>query len=404
MNTYDRPVHAGWTICPALFGHVDYHSHNGYRDRVVENSWIDGYSYYKHKGRPIITVNVVEDNAVRKQLRVVATFVGYGGAGLDDHYDIDHKKDRTFTCYADGSVFIKDVDVIDTYDLPSGGTGEGKYTFIHATVNSLVRTNNASVPERNLFTSQFGTMNPRTVGDGWYKPVQPWVCQFGGPQTWMNYLLTVYSADQNQFDSMRMHCLHYCVRAGWAWGPLGPGFPMTPVPAGSRFTNRFYIQMGTRGSPLLPDFAPAVARATKMSPTRADEYANAYRSPGQLALTKGSRCTTDPEDRDHDGFNEGEGCYVMDNGPGGVSFSIDGSTTHRPNPRFKVRNWTGPAPSTIACGAEKLAAKTAFLADVQGGVLLIQIFRNIDDNRAISVSASGTVPAVTAPPSQRRSP
>jgi len=226
-NTYDRPVHAGWTICPALFGHVDYHSHNGYRDRVVENSWIDGYSYYKHKGRPIITVNVLEDNAVRKQLRVVATFVGYGGAGLDDHYDIDHKKDRAFTCYADGSVFIKDVDVIDTYDLPSGGTGEGKYTFIHATVNSLVRTNNASVPERNLFTSQFGTMNPRTVEDGWYKPVQPWVCQFGGPQTWMNYLLTVYSADQNQFDSMRMHCLHYCVRAGWAWGPLGPGFPKT---------------------------------------------------------------------------------------------------------------------------------------------------------------------------------
>jgi hypothetical protein len=117
----------------------------------------------------------------------------------------------------------------------------------------------------------------------------------------------------------------------------------------------------------------------------AQPYANDYRSPDRLSISKGTLDTNDEGDTDADGFNETEGCYVLKSAHDGVVFEVHGGAVSRMFPAFKIKNWTGNAPETLALGTEKLTAGKDFVSSVRGGVLLLQIVRIIKEDVRVSI-------------------
>jgi hypothetical protein len=117
----------------------------------------------------------------------------------------------------------------------------------------------------------------------------------------------------------------------------------------------------------------------------AQPYANDYRSPDHLTVSKGTLDAADEGDADMDGFNETEGCYVLKSASDGVAFGLHGREVARMFPAFKIKDWRGVAPETLAIEREKLAAGKDFIASVRGGVLLLQIPHVIKDDVSVSI-------------------
>ena len=118
-------------------------------------------------------------------------------------------------------------------------------------------------------------------------------------------------------------------------------------------------------------------------------FANDYRSPDRLDVSKGNLDTTDDGDFDGDGFNETEGCYVLKSAPDGLAFALNGKVVPRLFPAFKVKDWSGAAPETLSLGEQKLAVGKDFNGSIKGGLLLIQIFRVIKDDVRIAMRIPG---------------
>ena len=102
-------------------------------------------------------------------------------------------------------------------------------------------------------------------------------------------------------------------------------------------------------------------------------------------MTRGEAVTDDEGDRDSDGFNEEEGCYVLESGAGGVSFTLHGSKTPRMCPAFKVTGWKGEAPGSITLGKSSLAAGRGFNASVAEGTLLLQILEAVREDAHVEI-------------------
>lgn len=114
-------------------------------------------------------------------------------------------------------------------------------------------------------------------------------------------------------------------------------------------------------------------------------YADDYRSPDGLAVTRG-RAERDTEgDYDRDGFNEAEGCYVLSSAADGVAFTLHGRQTPRMNPAFRVLQWKAEAPESILVGDKNLVAGRDFNASVKDEVLLLQVLSNIRDDAKMTV-------------------
>jgi hypothetical protein len=107
-------------------------------------------------------------------------------------------------------------------------------------------------------------------------------------------------------------------------------------------------------------------------------YTNDYRSPDQLSVSTGQLVTSDGGDRDGDGFNEEEGCYVLKADANGVSFILHGSAVKRMDPAFKIKSWSGPSPQNIFVGGIERVAGKDFVASVSGDTLIIQLFEDVD--------------------------
>lgn len=117
----------------------------------------------------------------------------------------------------------------------------------------------------------------------------------------------------------------------------------------------------------------------------AKPYAEDYRSPDQLEVTKGKLEKSDKGDLDGDGFNESEGCYVLKSGAGGVAFRLQGKATPRMSPVFKVKDWQGDTPKAITLGGKPLVAGKDFNASVKDGVLLLQLLEDIKEDVEIVI-------------------
>jgi hypothetical protein len=115
-------------------------------------------------------------------------------------------------------------------------------------------------------------------------------------------------------------------------------------------------------------------------------YANDYRAPDALAVTKGELDKSDPGDDDKDGFNEAEGGYVLKAAAGGVAFTLHGAKVPRMAAAFKVKGWTGDAPKTIKLAGKDLAAEKDFNASAKDGVLLFQFLIPVKEDAEVVIA------------------
>jgi hypothetical protein len=110
--------------------------------------------------------------------------------------------------------------------------------------------------------------------------------------------------------------------------------------------------------------------------TLAAPYAEDYRSPDRLACAQGEVDKTDAGDRDNDGFNEVEGCYVLKSGPTGTSFILHGSELARMQPVFKIKGW----------GGRELEGGKGFNASVAKEFLLLQILEPVREDAVVTIA------------------
>ena len=107
-------------------------------------------------------------------------------------------------------------------------------------------------------------------------------------------------------------------------------------------------------------------------------------TPAKLAVTSGKVDTTDADDYDGDGFNEVQGCYVL-NAEKDVAFALPAGATGRMFPAFKIKDWTGETPKSIKAGAKDRKAGADFNASVVDGVLLVQLLSVVREDTGIVI-------------------
>ena len=112
----------------------------------------------------------------------------------------------------------------------------------------------------------------------------------------------------------------------------------------------------------------------------AKPYARDYRNPDKLDVTKGKL--------DGEGFDEAEGCYVLEAAPAGVAFTLHGTKVPRMAPAFKIKGWTGKAPRNVTLAGKRLTDGKDFTASVEDGVLLLQLMMDVKEDARIAISAN----------------
>jgi len=125
-------------------------------------------------------------------------------------------------------------------------------------------------------------------------------------------------------------------------------------------------------------------------------YAQDYRSPDRLDVSEGGLDTADEGDRDADGFNEAEGCYVLKSTGKGVRFTLHGAKVQRMQPAFKVKGWNGSSSPRLTVGGTPLVQGTDFQASSAAGVLLVTLARIVNSDVPLSITAQESKPAPEA--------
>jgi len=149
---------------------------------------------------------------------------------------------------------------------------------------------------------------------------------------------------------------------------LGSLWPEKTLPAGKQRVN------------FLMRFADDINSAEA-----AAAHAGDYRSPDRLTITRGTAETTDEGDRDADGYNEEEGCYVLKAAADGVAFTLHGKSAPRVNPAFKIKGWPGAAPPAITMDGRSVAAGKGMSSSVREGTLLLQIHATVKGDASVTV-------------------
>jgi hypothetical protein len=122
-------------------------------------------------------------------------------------------------------------------------------------------------------------------------------------------------------------------------------------------------------------------------------YANDYRSPDRLNVSDGVLDTSDEGDRDADGFNEAEGCYVLKSAAKGVRFRLHGAKLQRMQPAFKVKGWQGAGAPHLTMDGLPLVQGADFQTSSDGGVLLVKLARIVSSDVSVSITAQESKPA-----------
>ena len=117
----------------------------------------------------------------------------------------------------------------------------------------------------------------------------------------------------------------------------------------------------------------------------AKTHAEDYRAPDRLTVTKGSAVTADEGDRDGDGFNEEEGCYVLKGAGDGVAFTIHGKATPRVNPAFKIKGWPGEATPRLMTGTKTRPS----VASARDGTLILQFLEVLNEDTGVTIEPVG---------------
>ena len=263
--------------------------------------------------------------------------------------------EQTFTLYASGDVYV------DYALLAEKPTPLHHFLLIIKSTGAWGKSGKGEGKGEVHCAGAHGEKKPSR----WSKTKSPLALQWSdGPTYFQDILLVMYKGIYN----------------GSYWNE---GFRDRDLRAGLSLTDRWpdkTIPKGKDHIRLLMRFDDGIN-----SPAAAKPFADDYRSPDRLAVAEGTLDKSDEGDRDADGFNEEEGCYVLEAVASGVAFTLHGAKIHRMEPAFKVKGWRGLPPATVALGSEKLAAGGDFNASVQDGVLLLQILRQVSSDLGVVV-------------------
>jgi hypothetical protein len=117
----------------------------------------------------------------------------------------------------------------------------------------------------------------------------------------------------------------------------------------------------------------------------AARHAGDYRSPDRPAVATGAAEKSDEGDRDADGYNEEEGCYVLTSSAEGVAFTLHGKAVPRIHPAFKIKGWTGAAPVAIVIDGKAVPA----VASVREGICVLQIDGIVKEDARVTIRHGG---------------
>ena len=187
----------------------------------------------------------------------------------------------------------------------------------------------------------------------------------GSEKVKTSFMLTIPAEEESIFDRY-MH--HNGRSIGWdrfGWGSsgivMGPGYDSIWSAL---------IQMGTSGSSVAPEMR---------TPADALPLAIEYRTPPKLSVKGAVLVTDDPGDRNKDGFNESEGCYII-RGEGADELVCEtGAALHQP--AFKILGRKGGVPQKVTAGG----ADVAFVGGAEGGELVVQVLATVKTGQKIVI-------------------
>jgi hypothetical protein len=114
-------------------------------------------------------------------------------------------------------------------------------------------------------------------------------------------------------------------------------------------------------------------------------HAEDYRSPDRLAVAKGTVDASDEGDRDADGYNEEEGCYVLRAAAEGVALTMHGKATPRVNPAFKIKGWPGKVPASITMQGKAVTPGKGMSASLREGTLVLQVLATVNEDASFLI-------------------
>ncbi|MBM4042471.1 MAG: hypothetical protein FJ290_28600 [Planctomycetes bacterium] len=181
-----------------------------------------------------------------------------------------------------------------------------------------------------------------------------------------------------------MLLVYYTGRYGTSY--WNEGFQDKDYRAGMNIMSRFQEKRLPKGKTAIP-FLFRISDDMNSAATAAS-YANDYRSPDKLEVSKGTVDTADEGDLDRDGYNESEGCYVLRAGADGVAFTIHGKQTPRMKPAFKIKGWPGDSVPAVTINARRCEPNKDYVASVKGGVALVLLWADVRDDTVVQLSGT----------------
>lgn len=154
---------------------------------------------------------------------------------------------------------------------------------------------------------------------------------------------------------------------------------------GEIITQHYLMQLGTKGSALLPDIS---------SRRVADLYADDYLSDHRLEVSRGSMVDG--------GFDLVEGCYTLRADRNELTFVIDGGKTRRIKPVFRIQDYSSGRPPQIRVNGElKKPGESYVYHLLNAHTLLVQLLFDVDSRAKIELAGDPFL--ASGQPSLRRS-
>lgn len=139
---------------------------------------------------------------------------------------------------------------------------------------------------------------------------------------------------------------------------------------GALITQYYYMQLGTKGSSLLPDLS-----FSSNNEIYADDYLGDHKLGMKSGTLRGS------------GFDDAKGCYTIAASNNGVAFLLDGSVTNRIKPVFEITSVSSGVIPKISVDGKSIKPEVDYVWYNNGnGMLLLQFFFDINKKSVINIS------------------
>lgn len=142
-----------------------------------------------------------------------------------------------------------------------------------------------------------------------------------------------------------------------------------PLKKGEKITQRYMIQLGTKGSALLPDIS---------SRRVADAYADDYLSDHRLEVSRGSVVD--------EGFDFVEGCYTLCADRNKLAFVMNGDKSRKIKPAFRIQDYSSGKPPQLRVNGElKKPGESYLYHQLNSNTLLVQFLFDVDSKAKIEL-------------------